>query len=162
MYNIRAWSYSRLYALADKYIARYYMDLDFEVIKQVAYSLADHYLCVYYVNVNSGRYIVVTGEARQEDKDSELPTEGENFFADTLKNATLFIHPDDLDFMLKAYDKNAMLDKLAKLDHYSIAFRALVDGNIRHMRHIVILCKDKRHVVCCLEDVEDEYREKMG
>jgi len=138
------------------------MDLDFEVIKQVAYSLADHYLCVYYVNVNSGRYIVVTGEARQEDKDSELPTEGENFFADTLKNAPLFIHPDDLDFMLKAYDKNAMLDKLAKLDHYSIAFRALVDGNIRHMRHIVILCKDKRHAVCCLEDVEDEYQQKQG
>ena len=75
------------------------MDLDYEVIKQVAYSLADHYLCVYYVNVNSGRYIVVTGEARQEDKDSELPTEGENFFADALKNAPLFIHPDDLEII---------------------------------------------------------------
>ena len=58
------------------------MDLDFEVLKQVAYSLADHYLCVYYVNVNSGRYVVVTGEARQEDKNSDLPVEGNNFFAD--------------------------------------------------------------------------------
>jgi hypothetical protein len=27
------------------------------------------------------------------------------------------------------------------------------------MRHVVILCKDKKHIVCCLEDVEDEYRE---
>lgn len=92
------------------------MDLDFDVLKQVAYSLADHYLCVYYVNVNSGRYIVITGEARQEDKNSELPTEGENFFADTVKNAPLFIHPDDLDTMLKAYDKTAMLTKLSKCD----------------------------------------------
>ena len=138
------------------------MDLDSDVLKQVAYSLADHYLCVYYVNVNSGRYIVITGEARQEDKDSELPTEGANFFADVVKNAPLFIHPDDLDSMIKTYDKATMLDKLAKLDHYSVAFRTIAGGNIRHMRHIVILCKDKRHVVCCLEDVEEEYKEKFG
>ena len=36
------------------------------------------------------------------------------------------------------------------------------NGEIRHMRHIVILCNDRRHIVCCLEDVEDEYREKQG
>ena len=138
------------------------MDLDFEVLKQVAYSLADHYLCVYYVNVNSGRYIVVTGEARQEDKNSELPTEGNNFFADVVQNAPLFVHPDDLDSMIKTYDKNTMLDKLAKHDSYSVSFRTLVNGQIGHMRHIVILCKDKRHAICCLEDVEDEYREKQG
>ena len=136
------------------------MELDFDVLKQVAYSLADHYLCVYYVNVNSGRYIVITGEARQEDKNSELPTEGENFFADTVKNAPLFIHPDDLDTMLKTYDKTAMLTKLSKCDNYSVSFRTQANGETRHMRHVVILCKDKRHIVCCLEDVEDEYREE--
>ena len=138
------------------------MELDFDVLKQVAYSLADHYLCVYYVNVNSGRYIVITGEARQEDKNSELPTEGENFFADTVKNAPLCLHPDDLDTMLKTYDKDTMLTKLSKCDNYSVSFRTQANGETRHMRHVVILCKDKRHIVCCLEDVENEYREKMG
>ena len=135
------------------------MDLDFDVLKQVAYSLADHYLCVYYVNVNSGRYVVVTGEARQEDKNSDLPVEGNNFFADVVKNAPLFIHPDDLDTMLKTYDKNTMRTRLNECDSYSVSFRTLVNGESRHMRHIVILCKDKKHIVCCLEDVEDEYRE---
>ncbi|MBR3465501.1 MAG: hypothetical protein IKH23_10555 [Clostridiales bacterium] len=135
------------------------MDLDFDVLKQVAYSLADHYLCVYYVNVNSGRYVVVTGEARQEDKNSDLPVEGNNFFADVVKNAPLFIHPDDLDTMLKIYDKNMIRTRLNECDSYSVSFRTLVNGESRHMRHIVILCKDKKHIVCCLEDVEDEYRE---
>lgn len=137
------------------------MDLDFDVLKQVAYSLADHYLCVYYVNVNSGRYVVVTGEARQEDKNSDLPVEGNNFFADVVKNAPLFIHPDDLDTMLKIYDKNMMRTRLNECDSYSVSFRTLVNGESRHMRHVVILCKDKKHIVCCLEDVEDEYREKQ-
>jgi hypothetical protein len=135
------------------------MDLDFDVLKQVAYSLADHYLCVYYVNVNSGRYIVVTGEARQEDKKSDLPTEGDNFFSDVVKNAPLFIHPDDLDTMLKTYDKNTMRTRLNECDSYAVSFRTMVNGESRHMRHVVILCKDKKHIVCCLEDVEDEYRE---
>lgn len=135
------------------------MDLDFDVLKQVAYSLADHYLCVYYVNVNSGRYVVVTGEARQEDKNSDLPVEGNNFFADVVENAPLFIHPDDLDTMLKTYDRNMMRTRLNECDSYSVAFRTQVNGETRHMRHVVILCKDKKHIVCCLEDVEDEYRE---
>lgn len=133
------------------------MELDLEVLKQVAYSLADHYLCVYYVNVNSGSYVVITGEARQEDKDSELPTEGKNFFEDCIKNAPMFIHPDDLDSMLKTYDKDNMFARLAKHDSYAVSFRTMVNGKIGHMRHIVILCKDKRHVVCCLENVGDEF-----
>lgn len=138
------------------------MDIDSNVLNQIAYSLANHYVCVYYVNANSGRYIVFTGEAREEEKDSELPTEGENFFIDAVKNAPLFIHPDDLDLMIATYDKNTLLDKLTKHDNYSVSFRTNVNGEIRHMRHVVILCKDKRHIVCCLEDVEDEYREKLG
>lgn len=133
------------------------MELDLEVLKQVAYSLADHYLCVYYVNVNSGSYVVVTGEARQEDKDSDLPTGGQNFFEDCIKNAPRFIHPDDLDSMLETYNKDNMFAKLAKQDSYTVSFRTMVNGKIGHMRHIVILCKDKRHVVCCLENVGDEF-----
>ena len=134
------------------------MELDLEVLKQVAYSLAHHYLCVYYVNIYSGRYVVVTGEARQEDKKSELPTEGDNFFADVVKNAPQFIHPDDLDTMLEIYNIDNMLAKLSKQDSYSVTFRTMVNGQTGHMRHIVVLCKDKKHAVCCLEDVGDEFK----
>lgn len=137
------------------------MELDINALKQIAYSLADHYLCVYYVNINSGRYIVFTGEARDESKNSELPNEGEDFFADTLKNAPLFTHPDDMEIMNKAYDKKTLLARLNKDDHYSISFRTRINGEIRHMRHVVILCRDKSHAICCLEDVEAEYQEKQ-
>lgn len=137
------------------------MDIDLNMLNQIAFSLAAHYLCVYYVNINSGRYIVFTGEARQDDKNFDLPPEGENFFTDCLKNAPLFIHPGDLETMTKAYDKAALLNRLAKQDHFSIAFRTQINGIEKHMRHVVILCKDKRHVVCCLEDVEAEYQEKQ-
>ena len=137
------------------------MELDSNALNQIAYSLAEHYLCVYYVNINSGRYIVFTGEARDESKHSELPTEGENFFIDTLKNAPLFAHPDDLETMMDAFNKETLLAKLAKHDHYMISFRSKFNGEVRHMRHVVILCKDKRHVICCLEDVEAEYQEKQ-
>ena len=137
------------------------MELDNNALEQIAYSLAEHYLCVYYVNINSGRYIVFTDGAKDGKKDQDLPAGGENFFADTLKNAPLFTHPDDLDLMIKAYDKEQLLAKLAKQDHYSISFRIRVNGEVRHMRHVVILCKDRRHAVCCLEDVEAEYQEKQ-
>ncbi|MBO4450640.1 MAG: GGDEF domain-containing protein [Clostridiales bacterium] len=136
------------------------MDIDANTLNQIAFSLAEHYVCVYYVNINSGRYIVFSDRTPDEAKNDELPESGENFFADASKNAALFIHPDDVELMARTYDKKEMLAKLSRYDHYSVSFRALRNGKISHMRHVVILCKDKRHVVCCLEDIENEYREK--
>ena len=40
-----------------------------------------------------------------------LPTEGEDFFADVLKNASLLTHPDDMEFMTKVYDRKVLIDK---------------------------------------------------
>lgn len=130
------------------------MIIDDKTNNLIAISLAKHYECVYLVDLETNQYIVFTGS--DSESSSEYPHEGEDFFDDAKKNAGLFIHPDDLEFMLKLYDKDAMLLNLSESDVYTVIFRAVVDGKIYHMRHVEIMCKDRKHIVCCLENIEEE------
>ena len=136
------------------------MNIDPNTLDQIAFSLAEHYQCVYYADIETGHYIVFSDNYPQQDGEPEFPTEGEDFFADALKSGVLFIHPDDMELMTAAYQKNMMLEKLAKNHSYSVSFRSLIAGEVIHMRHVVTMCRDKKHVVFCLENVEAEFLEK--
>ena len=131
---------------------------DPEVFNQIAFSFAGHFECVYYVNIETGHYLVFAEDEFLEN--SEFPGEGEEFFADAIKNAHVFIHPGDLELMTKVYDKEIVLKNLSETGNYTVNFRTLVGGKVTHMRHIEIMCKDKKHVVFCLENVEREFLEK--
>ena len=125
-----------------------------KVFNQIAFSLAKHYECVYYVNLDTSHYIVFTDS--EATGASEFPSEGDDFFADCLRNVDKFIHPDDIDLMTETYEKEIMLKALMKEGSQRVSFRALNDGKMIHMRHIVLLCDDKKHMVCCLENIEKE------
>ena len=130
------------------------MYFDYETNNLIALSLAEHYECVYLVDLETDHYIVFSDNESL--PDSEYPEGGDDFFADAKKNAGLFIHPDDLEFMVKLYNKDEILLNLSKDDVFTTIFRAVVNGKIFHMRHIVIMCKDRKHLVCCLENIEEE------
>ena len=136
------------------------LNLDSNTLNQIAFSLAEQYECVYYVDIATGSYIVFNDKIPQPDGKSEFPTEGEDFFADVLKNASLLTHPDDMEFMTKFYDRKVLIDKIANGVHYSVSFRVVIAGEVIHMRHVVTMCRDQKHIICCLENVEAEYREK--
>lgn len=129
-----------------------------EVFNQIAFSLARHYECVYYVDLDTNHYIVFTD--RENGSKLGLPSEGDDFFKDCRRNAQKYIHPDDIPLMRELYNKENMKGNLANIDSERIIIRSISDGNIIHMRHVIILCNDKRHVICCLENIEKEYVEK--
>ncbi len=132
------------------------MIIDRETNNLIALSLAKHYECVYFVDIETNNYIVFTG--KESVSESEYPNSGEDFFEDAKKSAYIFIHPDDQDYMVKLYDKEDMLKHLSEKDVCTIVFRAIVDGKINHMRHTDIMCKDKKHIVCCLENIDAEVK----
>lgn len=130
------------------------MSFDYETNNLIALSLAEHYECVYLVDLDTNHYIVFSDN--ESVANSDYPEGGDDFFADAKKNADLFIHPDDLEFMLKLYNKDEMLSNLSESGVFTTIFRAVVDGKIFRMRHVEIMCKDGKHIVCCLENIEEE------
>ncbi len=130
------------------------MSFDYEINNLIALALAGHFECVYLVDLDNNNYIVFSDNEAVSNPD--YPEGGDDFFADAKKNAGLFIHPDDLDSMVEFYNKDEMLSTLSEKGVYTTIFRAVLDGNIFHMRHIYIMCRDQKHIVCCLENIEEE------
>ena len=76
------------------------------------------------------------------------------------KNAHNYVHPDDLSEMLKIHDKENVLKNLAKGKSYSVSGRVVRDGKMVYTRFVVVMCEDKKHILCGMEDIDDEVREK--
>ncbi|MBQ5383007.1 MAG: diguanylate cyclase [Treponema sp.] len=128
------------------------------ILNQIALTLTRHYDSVYYVEIDTNRYTEVV--ALQEFEDMMIPKQGDDFFADSRKNAHKCIHPNDLELVNQIYDRALMLERLSSGEPYFVVYRLIIGGKIIHMRHSEYICDDRKYIVCCLENIEDEYREK--
>ena len=131
---------------------------DQTAFNQIAETLAGHYDSVFYVDAESGHYTVLV--PTQMLTDLNIPEEGEDFFAMVKANADKYVHPDDLNLALFIHDKQNIVESVSKNGSYSVTCRLIIDGNIIHIRHVDMLCKDGKHILFCMENINDETREK--
>jgi diguanylate cyclase (GGDEF)-like protein len=134
------------------------MDKNQEGFSQVAITLIEHYDCVFYVDIETGSYTNLM--PMKFFKTLGVPFNGEDFFSDLRKFTLPCIHPNDLDIIKQILDKNLMLERLAETGKHSVSFRVIKNGKILHIRHSEFMCPDKGHVICCLENIEDEFQRK--
>ena len=134
------------------------MDTNQEGYSQVALSLINHFDCVYYVNINTGHYSNLV--PMNLFKEAGIPFVGSDFFSDLREGMKKMIHPFDLEEVEYTIDKDRLLKRLSEKDTHAAIFRYLVDGKIIHMRHSEFLCPDKEHVICCLENIEEDFQKR--
>lgn len=134
------------------------MEVDLTTFTHIANSLSQHFDCLYYVNIETDDYLefihpkVLSGLG--------IPKEGKDFFVTATKNAHGYVHPDDLAEMLKIHDKETVLKNLSNGASYSVSGRLFIDGKIVYARYIAIMCEDKKHILCCMENIDDEVKER--
>ena len=134
------------------------MSIDQTAFNQIALTLAGHYDSVFYVEIETGRYkeFVPT----QLFTELAIPESGEDFFAMSIQNAPRYVHPDDLERVLSIYDKVLLMENLAASGDYSLTCRLLIDGKILNVRQLYMMCEDRKHILCCMENIDAEVREK--
>ena len=123
----------------------------------IAETLAAHYDSVFYVDSVTGFY-----NERVPTKllaDLHLPLEGEDFFAMANEYANRYLHPDDIGHALLVHDKETIISRIAKTGTYSLSCRVVINGNIIQMRHVDMMCEDGKHILFCIENVDEEVRE---
>lgn len=136
------------------------MDQHQEGFSQVAITLINHYDCVHYVDLETGKYTNLVPIKLFETLG--VPFQGEDFFSDFRKILTKCIHPNDIELLEHLLDKNLMKKRLLEKDTNFLTFRAIKEGKAVHIRHSEFLCPDKIHVICCLENIEEEFQQAMA
>ncbi len=132
------------------------MRIDQTASNQVAITLARHFDSIYYIEIESGKYREFMPAKLL--KGLNIPKQGDDFFAWAKKNAPKVVHPDDLELVLKIHDKDEISKILSDNYSYTVGCRLIINGKIVHVRHIDIMCEDRKHFLFCMENVEDEFK----
>lgn len=125
-----------------------------EIFNQIASSLAEHYDTLYYIDVNTNHYFEYSSTEIY--KSLQVPTTGDDFFTESRKNIRKYVHPDDRSRVLEIYYKDAMLKNLENKTTFSTTYRLMISGNVMHCRCSQIWASDKKHIIVCIENINDE------
>ncbi|WP_051539791.1 EAL domain-containing protein [Ruminococcus sp. FC2018] len=134
-------------------------EAEIERIDHIAASLADHYDTLYYVDMDTGEYFEYSSSELY--KSLNIPTRGDDFFAQSRKNIRRLAHQDDIDRVTKFFYKDAMLKNLSNKSSVLLTYRIMINGEAVYFRFSQIWASDRKHVIVCVENIDHEIKKEQ-
>lgn len=129
------------------------------VYNQITASLAAQYDTLYYINIEKNTYVEIS--STDEYKKMNVPATGSDFFAESRRSIRKFVHPEDQEMVLKYHYRDAMLKNLEHRNSFSITYRLVVNDIVKHIRHTEIMASDKKHIIVCIENIDEEMKARL-
>lgn len=139
----------------DKEIAR-----QKEVFDQLTASLAEQYDTLYYIDIASSTYIEIS--STDEYKKLNVPATGNDFFAESRRSIRKYVHPEDQEKVLRLHYKDVMLKNLKDGNSFSMAWRLVVNDQVKNIRHTEIMSRDKEHIIVCIKNIDAEVQAELA
>lgn len=125
-----------------------------ELYDQITTSLTEQYDTLYYIDIDTNTYVEIS--STDEYKKLNVPATGNDFFVESRRSIRKFVHPEDQDKVMRLHYKDVMLNNLKGGSSFSMAWRLVVNGQVRHIRHTEIMARDGRHIIVCIENIDAE------
>ena len=125
-----------------------------EIYDQITASLAEQYDTLYFIDIETSTYTEIS--STDEYKKLNVPATGKDFFADSRRSIRRYVHPEDQEKASSLHYKDVMLANLKNRNSFSLAYRLVVNGQIRHIRHTEIMARDGKHIIVCIENIDAE------
>ena len=130
-----------------------------DIYDQITASLAGQYDTLYFIDLESGAYSEIS--STNEYKKLNVPATGNDFFAESRRSIRKYVHPEDQEKALSLHYKDKMLENLKNRNSFSLAYRLVVNGQVHHIRHTEILARDKKHIIVCIENIDEEVQAQL-
>ena len=125
-----------------------------EIYNQIAGSLAEHYDTLYYVDMENNSYFEFSSTDVY--KKLRIPVTGSNFFTESAKNLKKYVHKDDYKKVAEAFRKQNLIKNLKNKNTFQMNYRLVFEGEVMNVRCAQIWASDRRHVIVCIENINDE------
>ena len=125
-----------------------------EFFNQIAESLASHYDTLYYIDSEDNSYTEFSSTDIY--RTLGVPVTGDDFFTESAKNLKKYVHPDDQSRVLGLFRKETILNNLKDKKTFTAEYRLMVADRIMHVRCSQIWASDKKHIILCIENINDE------
>ena len=126
---------------------------------EIAKSLANQYEVIYYIDVKTGKY----SEYSSSDDYAEfgLHRGGENFFERLKIDIKRILHPDDQMRILRALEKDELLNKIRNEGSLSMIYRHILNGNVQYMNLFAYLQKkDTEHLILGVRNIDEQQKQE--
>ena len=131
-----------------------------EILGQITSSLAGQYDTLYYIDLATGTYSEIS--SINDYKKLNVPATGNDFFAESRRSIRKYVHPEDQELALRLHFKDAMLNNLKGRNSFSIAYRLVLNGKVRHIRHTELMARDRKHIIVCIENIDAEVQAQLS
>ena len=139
----------------DKEIAR-----QREIFNQITASLAEQYDTLYYIDIATNTYVEIS--STDEYKKLNVPATGNDFFTESRRSIRKYVHPEDQEKAIQLHYKDVMLNNLKDGNSFSMAWRLVVGGQVKHIRHTEIMARDGKHIIVCIKNIDAEVQAKLA
>lgn len=132
-----------------------------ETYSHIAGALASRYEVLYYINIETNEYSQYS--VSREYAKLGTTEQGKDFFADSKKDISVYVHPSDSAYLLRNLEKEHLLENLHRTGSATFSYRQLLDDRYQYMSMIVVKPKnDDRHIVIGVLNIDAQMqREKM-
>lgn len=124
------------------------------IYNQISESLAEHYDTIYYVDIETDDYFEVSSSDVY--KSLEIKPSGGDFFGESARNLKRAIYPEDAERTLPLFTKQGIIENLKKSKTFTLTYRLMVQGNVMNVRCSQIWANDRKHLILCIENINDE------
>ncbi len=131
-----------------------------EIYDQITASLAEQYDTLYYIDIATSTYLEISSTDAY--KRLNVPATGNDFFAESRRSIRKYVHPEDQEKALSLHYKDVMLDKLKHRSSFSMAWRLVVNGKVKHIRHTEIMSRDEKHIIVCIKNIDAEVQAELA
>ncbi len=125
---------------------------------RIAESLASNYDTIYYVAMKSNHYVGYTTHQLRGGLD--VSQSGDDFFADSLKNVSVILHPEDREPVLTALDKDYLVTALESKKQFEIRYRLIIDDKVQYTRFFARKTSDGEHMIITVENIDEEVKKE--
>ena len=131
-----------------------------EIYDQITESLAEQYDTLYYIDLATSTYLEIS--STDEYKKLNVPATGNDFFAESRRSIRKYVHPEDQEKAMRLHYKDVMLENLRDRKSFSLSWRLVVNGEVRHIRHTEIMARDGEHIIVCIKNIDNEVQAKIA
>ncbi|MCR5137906.1 MAG: EAL domain-containing protein [Oscillospiraceae bacterium] len=131
-----------------------------DIYGQITESLTEQYDTLYYINIEDNTYVEIS--STDEYKKLNVPATGNNFFTESRRSIRRYVHPEDQEKALSVHFKDVMLANLRNRRSFAVAYRLVVDGQVRHIRHTEIMSMDRKHIIVCIKNIDAEVQAELA
>lgn len=124
----------------------------------LAVALASDYLSVYVINTKDDSYV----EYKTDGADEELIpiSEGDDFYKDVTKNCPEQVWPEDQEYFLNTFKKEAVINALNEGKSFTLNYRLNIDGKPKYF-FLKTIRAGENYILVAVRDVDIEKRREL-